>query len=435
MIGTDFFWGAGNDFETIRKNSDFKCRFTSSNDPTKVIITEAIMEANPMGQFKKDKLPDQVRCQTPKWQSVDQAVLDFSINGQDYLGNFAFNFVDSLEIYKITPLSGPIGGDTRVKVYGAGFTSSNPKEAPLFIKFGTASSQRLDKADVTDQSWSSDDFYDELNIPKPLLRQAELSDKILAEGQTLKKYSAALSPDVHRIYNYDTPDTENFGGPVFVQVGERIPIKIIEHNPSVGGYKSAKTDDIEVAFPDSSALEFYFYREPFVKKIEPSSGLTSGGTNLELTGAWFDLKPEYGVFPFCKIGNKVIRAKYVTSNRIICKTPASEDTGSPSAISVSLNGQDFHDTGFTFSYYQKPIVVDLQPRSGSIEGGTEIWLKGEKFSNITHGMKTVRCRFRQIPGENATFDEDTAPTKFIPAYFIDNTTMKCASPSGWIGGD
>jgi hypothetical protein len=152
-------------------------------------------------------------------------------------------------------------------------------------------------------------------------------------------------------------------------------------------------DEIEVVYPDSDNLEFYFYREPMVKKIEPTSGLTSGGTKLEVTGAWFDEKPEYGVFPFCKIGNHVIRGQFIQTNRIICKTPPSEDTGQPSAVQVSLNGVDFTDSGFSFSYYQKPVIVDIQPRSGSIEGGTEIWLKGLKFSNITHGMKTVKCRF------------------------------------------
>ena len=62
-------------------------------------------------------------------------------------------------------------------------------------------------------------------------------------------------------------------------------------------------------------------------------------------------------------------------------------------VYVSLNGVDFTDTGFTFNYYQKPVLLDIRPRSGSIDGGTEIWLKGEKFSNITNGLNTVKCRF------------------------------------------
>ena len=106
--------------------------------------------------------------------------------------------------------------------------------------------------------------------------------------------------------------------------------------------------------------------------------------------------PQYGVYPFCKIGGTVVRAKYVQSNRILCKTPPSVDILAPSSIAVSLNGVDFQDTNFQFSYYEKPILIDIQPRSGSVEGGTEIWLKGTKFSNISKDVKSVRCRFRQI---------------------------------------
>jgi hypothetical protein len=96
-----------------------------------------------------------------------------------------------------------------------------------------------------------------------------------------------------------------------------------------------------------------------------------------------------------------------------------------------LNGVDWVDTGFTFSYYQKPILNDIRPRSGSIEGGTEIWLKGEKFSNITSRLKTVKCRFTQI---NVNNSED-AMMRYVPAYMIDKDTMKCASPAGFSGGD
>lgn len=32
-------------------------------------------------------------------------------------------------------------------------------------------------------------------------------------------------------------------------------------------------------------------------------------------------------------------------------------------------------------------------------------------------------------------DDEEPPTKYIPAYYIDQETMKCASPAGWTGGD
>lgn len=122
----------------------------------------------------------------------------------------------------------------------------------------------------------------------------------------------------------------------------------------------------------------------------------------------------------------------------MCIAPPSSDISAPIPIQVSLNGVDFKPTGFSFSYYEKPIIVDVQPRSGSVEGGTEIWLKGSKFSNITQGNKSVRCRFRQMSNssdDSSVVDDVNVATKYIPAYYIDKETMKCASPAGWVGGD
>lgn len=77
-------------------------------------------------------------------------------------------------------------------------------------------------------------------------------------------------------------------------------------------------------YQDSSNLEFYYYRNPFIKKVEPNSGLVTGGTIIDVTGGWFDEKPEYGVFPFCRIGDHVTRAKFIQTTRIQCTSPAAK---------------------------------------------------------------------------------------------------------------
>lgn len=78
----------------------------------------------------------------------------------------------------------------------------------------------------------------------------------------------------------------------------------------------------------------------------------------------------------------------------MCKTPPSNDTTVASPISVSLNGVDFHFTNFAFNYYEQPILLDMLPKSGKADGGTEINLLGKKFSKITGNMKSAKCRFR-----------------------------------------
>lgn len=120
---TDFKWHI-NDPERIKKHGNFSCRFTSA-DGKRVVYTKARMEVYPLGSQDDKALPTHMRCMNPKWKyGAEQVRLDLSINGQDYSGDFPFQFFDVLDLYRIVPLAGPNEGNTRVKLYGNGFTST-----------------------------------------------------------------------------------------------------------------------------------------------------------------------------------------------------------------------------------------------------------------------------------------------------------------------
>ena len=119
-----------------------------------------------------------------------------------------------------------------------------------------------------------------------------------------------------------------------------------------------------------SFVEYYYYQSPVVKKVEPKSGLTRGGTRIEVSGAWFAYKPEYGIVPHCKIGDKVTRAKFFSTVRIVCVTAPNDDINQLYAVSVSLNGVDYVDTGFKFRYYEQPTLYKMFPTCGPSSGGT-----------------------------------------------------------------
>ena len=97
-----------------------------------------------------------------------------------------------------------------------------------------------------------------------------------------------------------------------------------------------------------SYIELNYYQNPVDKKAEPNSGLSRGGTGIEISGAWFKYKPEYGIVPHCKIGDKISRAIYYSTVRIVCLSPPSNVLYEDLPIFVSLNGFDFVDTGFKF---------------------------------------------------------------------------------------
>lgn len=114
--------------------------------------------------------------------------------------------------------------------------------------------------------------------------------------------------------------------------------------------------------------------------------------------------------------------------RIVCKTPPNDNIIAAQQIYVSLNGVNWVDTGFTFSYYMQPILTGLSPKYGTMSGGTEILIAGLHFSNITD-PEFVKCKFTLIgTGRKAS-------QKFIPAIYKDQQTMMCVSPNGFFGGE
>jgi hypothetical protein len=66
------------------------------------------------------------------------------------------------------------------------------------------------------------------------------------------KWIAAKSPDVSKLYTYGTPDVLGMGGPVILELGERIKLNASDHDPKSSTYKSTKEHTIDVVFKDSS---------------------------------------------------------------------------------------------------------------------------------------------------------------------------------------
>lgn len=142
LIKTDFKW-ATNDVSKIKQYGNFTCRF-SSKDGKRVAYTKARMETYPIGSLDESLKPTHVRCQNPLWNQPEEAVLDISINGADYLGGFAFTFFENIDLFRIAPMAGPLEGNTRVKLFGSGFGNAQNKE-DVFVKFGITETDKINK--------------------------------------------------------------------------------------------------------------------------------------------------------------------------------------------------------------------------------------------------------------------------------------------------
>lgn len=97
-------------------------------------------------------------------------------------------------------------------------------------------------------------------------------------------------------------------------------------------------------------------------------------------------------------------------------------------FSVSLNGVDWDsgNTDLQFSYYEEPVMHDIYPDMGNVLGGDEIFIRGDKFTNITD-PEHFRCRF--------TPENLQIPPKTVRAHYINSTHIMCPSPGGWTEAD
>lgn len=100
-------------------------------------------------------------------------------------------------------------------------------------------------------------------------------DAELQEGQKIKVYSAKAP----RLPNRESTN----GGPLYMSVGEQISInKTVykEVTDESSGHSSMQpvVETDHIYHLGNSKVEYYYYKQPIVKKIEPNAGLVAGGT-------------------------------------------------------------------------------------------------------------------------------------------------------------
>ena len=146
LIETDFHW-QNNDKEMFFKHGNFTCRFTLHDHQ---ITTVGRMETMPLGSGytvngEAPPLPDHIVCPSPKMPASGMGKLEISANGVDYEGpGFPFEFLDSADVYRISPQSGPKDASTHIKFIGSGLRSTSP----LYAKVGNFDLEPIERGHV-----------------------------------------------------------------------------------------------------------------------------------------------------------------------------------------------------------------------------------------------------------------------------------------------
>jgi len=285
------------------------------------------------------------------------------------------------------------------------------------VKWGTQATDPIAAHEVTDYTYNTEDFLttvpgsQELRAYQNEARSFARVDGHMTEGGA---YDVVTKPALL------AGEPGSLSGPAYVEVGLD---EVLNYTTTDG---SSTTQQWVLYNYAPSSVEFYSYREPTVQKMHPTAGLTKGGTFVEVIGTWFRYMPEYGIVPHCRFGDKIVRAHFDSSVRLVCQSPPNTDVTARLPFAVSLNGVDWSTTRFEYSYYEEPVMTGIQPDMGSVQGGDEIFISGAKFTGNTD-PKEFKCRFTPV--------SLSIPAKTVSARFINSTTIMCPSPGGWSEAD
>ena len=138
----------------------------------------------------------------------------------------------------------------------------------------------------------------------------------------------------------------------------------------------------------NDGLIFTYYQNPEILSIAPKIGSEMGGQKIMINGVGFP-KSSNLFNVLCKFGEddttaihekrtKKTAAVWISSRMLSCVTPVH----SPGHISISLsfnNGVDYTDGSSIFEYQTAARISYIYPTSGSVYGGTTIYMIGVNF--------------------------------------------------------
>ena len=366
--------------DEINNYANYTCKFEVNG---KEKITNGVFTKFPLN----NTVHNLFLCQSPLFvnEVSKSGKIHISLNGYDFSDDYySIEFTSPVNIYKLVPSCGPIEGGTRVNIYGTGFEDS--KKA--VFKWGPQNlvpmSSKSFLENTNEQTSQEVMYYIQhmvaLNNPDNEEKRAELM-KALADVEVQKiAVTAPHAPD-------DNIQLKTKGGLDYISVSKTNLLPLDDFLQQYYANNFIHTN-----------FEYYYYKQVYIDSFYPSSSMSTGGGKVMVIGAWFQYKPHYGVKPYCKFGDSIVEAEYLSTVRIICEIPPSDKEFNRVSFSVSLNGEDWVDAEKPFRYYGdfKNAQFNLiEPKSGPTSGGTNIKIYGQGFTAIFDENELL-CQFEPV---------------------------------------
>jgi len=161
---------------------------------------------------------------------------------------------------------------------------------------------------------------------------------------------------------------------------------------------------------------------PIVTAISPSSGPTSGGTGVTITGMDFTGATSVHFGTIAATSVTVVDASHITAT-----SPAG--TGAVDVTVIAPGGTSGTSAADQFTYVVAPAVTGLNPTAGPTAGATSVTITGTAFTNAT-AVKFGATNATSFTVNSATSITATAPSHTAATVDVTVTTAGGTSATG-----
>jgi hypothetical protein len=371
-------------------------------------------------------------CRVPAADAEGTVAVEVSNNGVDFsASDVVFTYIAPLQPLSISPRTGPVSGNTVVRIEGTGFAPTGD----LACVFGEGATPVPAVYEAANRiSCVSPPFNQSQSVSLAITANGvdfvQTGFQFLyAEPLRVTGMSPALGPEGGgTAVTLTGGDFLLFREELVCEFGSQqyrvsaewmgrttVVCRAPMHPPGEVVVRLSNNGQQFVSATDAQGREitFSYHSRISLSAIEPRLGSVLGGVPLHLFGTGFLNTSTLS----CRVGGTFVQATYVSNVEVICLSPAVAAPGDL-AVEMSNNGVDFSEDSLAFTYLPEVMIRDLQPRSGPSHGGTRVQLEGRGFRSTG----VTQCMF----GSEA-----------VPAVVLSDEEMECQAPahngSGLVG--
>lgn len=135
----------------------------------------------------------------------------------------------------------------------------------------------------------------------------------------------------------------------------------------------------------STLASVFAYQAPQINQISPTSGVSSGGFVMTVTGTSFGSSGDVFFVSGSKSLPCTTPVRNLQQTQITCTAPAG--VGSGYQISISTSGLQSQYVAPTTFAYNSPTISSFSPNVAGTAGGTRISLSGSNFGVLADGAQ------------------------------------------------